>query len=135
MKDVYNKVIIVDDNLEYRDALSLAISLDFNVHDVIMCSDGDEVLGVWKNNKDTDFILMDISMKRMDGISATKLLRENGANMPIIILSMHDERRYSKIAKESKASGFVLKVSDLVTINDAIKRVLNGEEYFQEFDM
>ena len=134
MKASYKKVILVDDNIEYRDALSLAIALDFDVETIMMCSDGDEVLEVWKNNTDTDFILMDISMKRMDGISATKLLRKNGVKIPIIILSMHDEGRYSKVAKESEASGFLLKVSDLVTINEAIRRVLSGEEYFQEFN-
>ncbi len=134
MRDSYNKAIIVDDNIEYRDALSLAIALDFDVKNILTCSDGDEVLDVWKNNIDTDFILMDISMKRMDGISATKLLRENGAMIPIIILSMHDESRYSQVAKESNASGFLLKISDLPTINNAIKRVLSGEEYFQEFN-
>jgi CheY-like chemotaxis protein len=80
------KVLIAED---YRDAREMMkYLLEFYGYDVLEASDGDEAV---KNAKQyhPDLILMDLMMPRMDGLTATRLIRENKSleNVPIIALT------------------------------------------------
>jgi len=80
------KVLIAED---YRDAREMMkYLLEFYGYDVLEASDGDEAV---KNAKQyhPDLILMDLMMPRMDGLTATRLIRENKSleNIPIIALT------------------------------------------------
>lgn len=125
-------ILVVDDMEMVRSALEIVLKRYPDVGQVFFCTDGDEVLPFIKASNDKiDLIIMDISMKRMDGLSATKQVKEVFPNLPVIILSMHDEETYFTKAQEVNASAFILKNSAGSHIYRVIDEVRSGKRYFE----
>lgn len=124
-------ILIVDDMELVRNALKLLIKNYPGINSIFECSDGSEVIPFLTSTEEKiDLILMDVSMKNMDGLSATKLVKENYPEIPVIILTMHIEENYISMAKEVGASAFVSKNSSSQHIFEVIEKVLKGETSF-----
>ncbi len=104
-------VLIVDDNDLIRSALHLLLKNQQNIHVIGECKDGDEVLDFIRSKRDIHVIIMDVSMPRMDGIMASKLVKEEFPQIEIIILSMHDHETYKEAMNEIGVYKFVKKES------------------------
>ncbi len=82
------RVLVVDDDRAVRE--SLRRSLDFNGYEVVLAADGAEALaGI--SGVAPDVVVMDLMMPRLDGIEATKALRQAGHDLPILVLTARDE--------------------------------------------
>jgi two-component system response regulator NreC len=77
-----------------------------------------------------DLILMDIDMPVLNGIEATRLLKDQYPGVRVIILSMHNESGLIKTLLKSGADGYVLKNADREELIEAIKMVASGKSYF-----
>lgn len=119
------KILIVDDSAHFRAALRAVLEFQPFVKTIDECTDGDEVLPYLSNNSDVDCILMDISMKRMDGLTASREVKKAYPTIPIIILSMHDEESYYASAKEIGVSDFLLKSTELKALVAAIEKAVH----------
>lgn len=100
------KLLIVDDNPEVRRVLRRLLS---GVADqVTECDDGDAVLAAYADCQ-PDWVLMDIEMKRLDGIAATEqlLIREPAAR--VLIVTNYDNAGLRQAAQRAGARGYVLK--------------------------
>src|ERR1044072_6938031 len=81
-------VLIVEDNAKMRRMLkSLVADLASAVHE---CSDGAEALAAYAVHR-PDWVLMDIAMKGLDGISATRAIKAAWPEARIIIVTSYDE--------------------------------------------
>jgi two-component system response regulator MprA len=81
------RVLVVDDDRAVRE--SLRRSLEFNGYDVSLASDGAEALaGI--GGLAPDVVVMDVMMPRLDGIEATRALRNAGHDVPILVLTARD---------------------------------------------
>ncbi len=80
-------ILVVDDDRAVRD--SLRRSLEFNGYTVDLASDGAEALAQVPNSK-PDAIIMDVMMPRLDGLEATRALRNAGNDVPILVLTARD---------------------------------------------
>lgn len=79
-----------------------------------------------------DLAVVDISMEGMDGIELTRRLRKSselGANLKVLIVSMHEETRYVEDALEAGAGGYVLKDNVHILLPQAAHAVIGGELY------
>lgn len=114
------KILIVDDNIHFRTALKSVLEFQTFINSIHECMDGDEVLPFLEGNGPVDCILMDISMKRMDGLTASREVKKNFPNIPIVILSMHDEENYYALAKEIGVDDFLLKSVELKKMIEVI---------------
>lgn len=104
---------------------------EFNV--VADLENGLEAVKYVENNaKNIDIILMDISMPILDGIGATKRIKEKFPDLKIIALTMHLEESYIKDMIKSGASGYMLKESDKNIVAKAIKTVAQGGTYIDK---
>jgi two-component system response regulator DegU len=56
-----------------------------------------------------DVVLMDITMPRMNGIEATRQLKSRWPDLPVLILTVHDDPVYQRTARAAGADGFLLK--------------------------
>jgi two-component system, NarL family, response regulator DegU len=120
------KILIVDDNNNFRLALKTALEYQDFVSKIAECRDGDEVLDFLYIDQQIDCILMDISMKRMDGLTAAALVKKQFPNLPIVMLSMHDEENYYSTARLIGVSAFLLKNIELNTLFKCLHDVTGG---------
>ena len=118
------KLLIVDDNREIRDMLKIICSHLFVR--ILECDDGVSAVKIYNNEK-PDWVLMDIKMKKMDGISATEKIISNYPDAKIIIVSQFNDRNFINSAKNSGAIEFVSK-EDLTKIEEIIKKYLNNPD-------
>ena len=108
-------VLIVEDNAEMRRLLK-SIVRDL-VESAYECSDGAEALAAYSAHHldgadgadKPDWVLMDIEMKTMDGITATQQILAVHPAAKVIIVTNHDHAEWRAAAQAAGASGYVLK--------------------------
>lgn len=76
-----------------------------------------------------DVVVMDIGMRRMNGIEATRELRSRLPDCRVLALSVHSDRRYVERMLEAGALGYVLKEAASSELVKAIQQVSRGERY------
>jgi DNA-binding NarL/FixJ family response regulator len=76
-----------------------------------------------------DLVLMDISMDGRSGLDLTKALRRMYPDMPVLVLSMHDEALYAERALRAGARGYLMKQEAPEVVLEAIRTVLAGRVY------
>jgi CheY-like chemotaxis protein len=99
-------VLIVDDSDEIRRMLREVVA---DVADPIYeCGDGGEACAAYTTHR-PDWVLMDISMVPIDGITATRQIVERFPTARIVIVTQHDDVPFRAAAQEAGACGYVLK--------------------------
>jgi len=78
---------------------------------------------------DPDVILVDISLEDSNGLELIKMIDDLGLQIPMLVLSMHDESLYAEHALRAGASGYVMKQAAANTLIQAIEKVMDGEIY------
>jgi DNA-binding NarL/FixJ family response regulator len=92
-----------------------------------MCSDGDEVPAAVAAHR-PDVVVMDLRMKRVDGIEATRRLAARGGP-PVLALTTFNEDELLSSALRAGAAGFVLKDSSAEELIRAVAAVARGDSY------
>ncbi|MDW5266819.1 MULTISPECIES: response regulator transcription factor [Acidobacteriaceae] len=117
------RIMIVEDNSKVRELIRCALNGDEN--EIIECIDGADALEAYKVHR-PDVVLMDIQMPRLDGLSATRILREHDPDARVHILSDYDEDELGWAATAAGACGFTSKVNihelDSILSRYAIRR-------------
>jgi len=124
-------VHVCDDHQMMIDGLHLLIA-DIDHVKVIGHSHNGEELLTWLENNQTDVILLDISMPKMDGITACKKISHLYKDVKIIFLSMINQSSIVHSLIESGAKGYLLKNSGHDELSEAINKVHNGGVYFDD---
>ncbi|HOB04761.1 MAG TPA: response regulator transcription factor [Propionibacteriaceae bacterium] len=81
------QILVVDDDQAVRD--SLARSLQYSGYEVVTASDGVEALARLSSTR-PDAVIMDVMMPRLDGLETTRMLRQSGNDVPILVLTARD---------------------------------------------
>src|SRR5690242_20941166 len=89
-------------------------------------ADGEEVLALAAELK-PDVILMDLRMPRMDGVEATRRLRERDPAVKVVVLTTYADDRSVIDALRAGALGYLTKDAGAAEIQQALHRVANGE--------
>ena len=76
-----------------------------------------------------DAVIADIALKGQDGIELIKMIRAQYPDLPILVLSMHDELIYAERSFFAGANGYIMKHEASENIVDALRTVLRGEMY------
>jgi DNA-binding NarL/FixJ family response regulator len=76
-----------------------------------------------------DLVLMDISMPRLDGLSATARIHLDNSSTQVLILSMYASQSLTRQALQNGARGYLLKRNAAEELVLAIRQVLQGEIY------
>lgn len=120
------KVLIVDDHNLVREGLKAVFDQGDEVDIVGEAGSGEEALEMVDRVK-PDVILMDISMPGMNGIQATKLIREKHPEAKIVMLTMLDQEGYVYEAVKAGATGYMLKNTSSDDLVHAIQTVYEGK--------
>ena len=100
------KLMMVEDNDRMRQLMRDFVAK--LADQIVECSDGLEAVAVYEAQR-PDWVLMDVEMKGMDGITATRKIRERFPGAKIIIVTQYDDATTRTAARQAGACGYVLK--------------------------
>ena len=125
------RIFIVDDHAIVRQGLSQLIGHE---PDLAVCGEGDDTYRSLRAIREArpDLCVVDVSLKDSDGIDLLKELKAQLPELPVLILSMHDESLYGERALRAGARGYIMKQETPETILLAIRTVLSGKVYVSE---
>jgi DNA-binding NarL/FixJ family response regulator len=122
------RVLLVDDQELVRAGLRRILQTTDDLVVVGECDDGAEVGDAVVEHK-PDVVLMDIRMKRVDGVEATRRLRSGNGAPPVLVLTTFDDDELLSAALRAGAAGFQLKDAPGEEIVRAIRTVAEGEAW------
>lgn len=122
--------MIADDQPIIRDGLKMILSLCNDMEVVATAQNGEEALSACASANNIDVILMDIRMPIMDGVTATKLIKEKYPNIKIIILTTFNDDEFIFEALKNGASSYLLKDMASEEILNTIKVIYSGGTIF-----
>jgi DNA-binding NarL/FixJ family response regulator len=120
------RVAVVDDQRLFTKALSGLVKMLAGVEVVGVAYDGQEALALCRK-EEPDVVLMDISMPKMDGISATREIKDLLPQTAVIILTGHEEDEHVFEGIKAGAHGYLLKDSEPEDLWRAIRTVYAGD--------
>ena len=119
------RVAVVDDQRLFTKGLSGLVDMLDGVEVVGVAFDGEEAVALCRK-EEPDVVLMDISMPKMDGISATRLIKDLLPQTAVLILTGHEEDEHVFEGIKAGAQGYLLKDSELEDLSRAIRTVHAG---------
>jgi DNA-binding NarL/FixJ family response regulator len=124
-------VFIVDDHPLLRQGLALLINRE---QDLMVCGEAEEAQTAMTEiaAKKPDILIADISLNGPDGLDLLKNLRTLYPNLPVLILSMHDESIYAERALRARANGYIMKQEATEKVLVAVRRILGGDIYLSD---
>lgn len=122
-------VVMADDHEIFRDGFRLMLGKAENIRLVGEAANGRELLEMVKQLKPL-VVITDIKMPIMDGIEATRKIKQQFPEVAVIGLSMFDEEDLIMDMLEAGALGYLIKNADKEEVVDAIKAVNNLEHYY-----
>jgi DNA-binding NarL/FixJ family response regulator len=120
------RVLAADDQRVVREGLAMLLGLLPDVEVVGTAADGEQVLAVVPELK-PDVILMDLRMPRMDGVEATRRLRESHPGVKVVVLTTYADDRSVIDALRAGALGYLTKDAGADEIQQALHRVTSGQ--------
>ncbi|MFZ0746001.1 MAG: response regulator transcription factor [Terracidiphilus sp.] len=128
VRDRKKTVFVVDDHPLLRQGLAMLINRE---PDLMVCGEAEEAPAAMKAiaaNR-PDILIVDISLNGPDGLDLLKNLRTLYPELPVLILSMHDESIYAERALRARANGYIMKQEATEKVLVAVRRILDGEIY------
>jgi DNA-binding NarL/FixJ family response regulator len=126
-----SRVFIVDDHPIVRQGLAMMIDAE---DDLQVCGHAEEAQTALQAIVECkpDILIVDISLNGPDGLELVKHVRTVFAELPILVLSMHDEATYAERALRARANGYIMKQEATEKVLVATRRILNGEIYLSD---
>ena len=116
------RVLVVDDHAILRDGIRSLLERQEGIGVVGEAGNGREALTLVEQLR-PDVVLMDIAMPEVDGLEATRRIKETYPEVKVLILTQHDNREYVAPLLKAGASGYVLKRSGGREVVMAIRQV------------
>ncbi|EMV9186178.1 response regulator transcription factor ErdR [Pseudomonas sp. NY15437] len=125
------EILIADDHPLFRSALHQALSIGLGPEARLSEAASIAELEVRLNEKaDWDLVLLDLNMPGAYGFSGLVLLRGQYPQIPVVMVSAQEEAAVVQRSREFGASGFIPKSSDLGTLQQAVRAVLDGDVWW-----
>jgi DNA-binding NarL/FixJ family response regulator len=120
-------IIIADDHPLFRTALTSIVANEFGDAQLVEACDFSSLQSAVEKNNDAKLILLDLHMPGAEGFSALVHLTAHYPQIPVVIVSAHEEPEIMRRALDHGASGFLPKSSAPDTMHQAIQAVLEGK--------
>jgi DNA-binding NarL/FixJ family response regulator len=125
------KLLIVDDQELIREGLQDSFLLDEEIEVVGLAENGQLAVEFCERNQ-PDIVLMDVRMPVLNGVDATKIIKEKWPNIRIIILTTFKEIQYVTEALKAGAEGYLLKAIDPKDLLSGIKLISSGGTFISK---
>lgn len=125
------KLILVEDHVLTRIGLKVSLEKYPNLEIIAETANGKEAIELAKDKK-PDLIIMDIGLVELDGIEATKKIKETNPNIKVIMLTSHESEREIMASLASGADGYCLKDTPPDQLVQAILSVNEGNAWLSK---
>jgi len=122
------RVLICDDQVVVCEGLRAILSTAPGIEVIGIANDGEEALKLVESLR-PDLVLMDLKMPVMNGIEATRLIRQRFPDVKVLVLTTYDFDEWVFDAVRSGASGYLLKDTPRDALVSAIQGTVSGKTY------
>ena len=129
--DSKTRIMLVDDHPILREGVSQRINRESDMVVAAEAKDAHTALEMARSGK-LDVAVVDIALEGSNGIELIKDFKVRYPDLPVVVLSMHDESLYAERALKAGARGYVMKNEDPSVLVQAIRHVLNGKVHLSE---
>src|SRR5215213_3201247 len=120
------RILIADDHALVREGLRTMLSGEEGIEVIAEANDGRQALDTCRELK-PDLVLMDVRMPVMDGLEATRKIKQEMPQTSVLMVTMHENPDYLFEAVKVGAAGYVLKDASGERLLSAVRRTLEGE--------
>jgi NarL family two-component system response regulator LiaR len=120
------RILLVDDHMVVRTGLSTVLAVYDDLKLVGEAGDGEEAIRLCERLQ-PDVVLMDLLMPKMDGVTATRIIKERWPRIQVIALTSFKEKEYVEGALKAGANGYLLKNVSAEELVSAIRRAVAGQ--------
>lgn len=131
MRDTPTRILLVDDQVLYREAMCGLIERWSEFEVVAEASDGAEAVELALDMK-PDLILMDVRMPNMDGIAAAKAIHDQLPGVSIVMLTVESDKDLVFDALQTGIRGYLLKDTPARKLRDRLHSIMEGEASLSE---
>jgi DNA-binding NarL/FixJ family response regulator len=124
------RIIIADDHDLVREAMRSLLNSEPDLRVIDEAKDGQETIELTRLQR-PDLVLMDVRMPKMNGLEATQTIKEELPTTKVLIVSAYEDPLLVSEAVRAGADGYVLKLSLVQELVDAIRGVLGGEPQYR----
>ena len=126
-----SRVFLVDDHAMFREGLRQLIEREPGI---VVCGDAADADTALEGIASTqpDLVIVDISLGGSSGIDLIKTIKKEYEDLPVLVVSMHEESLYAERALRAGAMGYVMKHEPSKTVKAAIRKVLGGDMHLSE---
>ena len=122
------RVLIVDDHVIVREGLHALLEAQPDIEVVGEATDGGEAVNKTREVQ-PDIVLMDITMPGMNGLEATRHIRQHSPDVKILVLTMHEGDEYFFKMLDAGASGYFIKGGSSSELITALRVVWSGDVF------
>ena len=124
------KIILADDHILLRDALAGLID-NFEQFSVVgRAANGAEVIELMEYGRQTDILLMDLNMPKMDGYETAKWMAAHHPQIKVVILTMYDSEIALIRLLQLGISGYINKNIHPEELSEVLGKIAAGENYY-----
>jgi DNA-binding NarL/FixJ family response regulator len=122
------RVVLVEDHPMFREQLAQLINKEVSM---TVCGEADNIHNALRliESEKPDIAIVDLTLKGPSGLELIKNLKAKEINVPVLVLSMHDEMLYAERVLKAGARGYITKNEVSIEVMAAIRAVLDGEIY------
>ena len=125
------RVLIVEDHPIVRQGIAQVLNVE---PDLVVCGEADcaRKAMVAIEELKPDVAIVDVALQGTNGIELTRNITAQWPELPILVLSMHDENLYAERALRAGAKGYLMKQEASTTLTAALRRILKGQIHVSE---
>ena len=120
------QILVVDDHPIIRQGLERLFSAEPDLVVAAEADSSDDALQIL-DRQAIDFVVLDIGLRQGSGLDLIGQIRTRRPDLPVLVLSMHQERSYAERVLRSGAQGYIMKQADPAEIVPAVRRILAGD--------
>ena len=122
-------IVFAEDHQALIDGFAAYLEYSEEIKIIGTANDGEELVNLVRK-KQPQVVITDIRMPKLDGIEATRLIKKEFPHIKIIALTMFDQKELVQKIIRAGANGYLLKNSGLKMLCEAVKQVMDGQNYY-----